>query len=75
MIIVEDQRHPDGNFPTVVSPNPEEKEAMSMAMLKAHKISADIVLATDPDADRLAVAVRDGKGGITDLMEMKQLFC
>lgn len=63
VIIVEDQKHPDGNFPTVISPNPEEKEAMAMAMLKAEKISADIVLATDPDADRLAVAVRDGKGG------------
>lgn len=63
VIIVEDQKTPDGNFPTVVSPNPEEKEAMQIAMLKAQKISADIVLATDPDADRLAVAVRDGKGG------------
>ena len=63
VIIVDDQKTPDGNFPTVVSPNPEEKEAMKMALLKGEKIAADIILATDPDADRLAVAIRDGKGG------------
>lgn len=63
VIIVEDQKTPDGNFPTVISPNPEEKEAMKIAMLKGEKIAADIILATDPDADRLAVAIRDGKGG------------
>ncbi|MEP1032699.1 phospho-sugar mutase [Ekhidna sp.] len=60
--IVKDQETPDGNFPTVVYPNPEEKEAMSMALIEAEKIDADLVLATDPDADRVGIAVKNTKG-------------
>lgn len=59
---VEEQMVTDGNFPTVVSPNPEEPAAMSMAIEKAKAMKADIVLATDPDADRVGVAVRDDNG-------------
>ena len=59
---VEEQMVTDGNFPTVVSPNPEEKAAMTMAIEKAKTMKADIVLATDPDADRVGLAVRDDKG-------------
>ncbi|MGQ9846520.1 MAG: phospho-sugar mutase [Bacteroidales bacterium] len=57
--IVEEQAVMDGNFPTVKSPNPEEKSALEMAINKAKNINADIVLATDPDADRLGVAVKN----------------
>lgn len=60
--IVEEQRQPDGNFPTVKSPNPEEPEALKMALEKAEEINADIVIGTDPDGDRLGVAVRDLSG-------------
>ena len=59
---VEEQMVTDGNFPTVVSPNPEEPAAMSMAIEKAKAMKADVVLATDPDADRVGVAVRDDSG-------------
>ena len=59
---VEEQMVTDGNFPTVVSPNPEEPAAMSMAIEKAKAMKADVVLATDPDADRVGVAVRDDNG-------------
>lgn len=59
---VEEQMVTDGNFPTVVSPNPEEPAAMSMAIEKAKAMKADVVLATDPDADRVGVAVKDDKG-------------
>ncbi len=61
--IVEEQAEPNGDFPTVASPNPEEPEAFAMALKKADEIGADIILATDPDADRIAVAARrpDGK--------------
>lgn len=62
LTIVEEQAKIDGNFPTVVSPNPEEKAAMKMAMDKAREIDADLVLATDPDADRIAVGVKDTDG-------------
>ena len=55
--IVEEQSKPDGNFPTVNSPNPEDKEALLMAINKAKKIKADIVIGTDPDSDRLGIAV------------------
>ncbi len=54
----------DGDFPTVVSPNPEEPAAMKMAIDLANKVGADIVLATDPDADRMGIAVRDNEGNI-----------
>ncbi|WP_336068748.1 phospho-sugar mutase [Mesoflavibacter sp. CH_XMU1404-2] len=57
--IVEEQREPNGDFPTVVSPNPEEPEALKMALELAEKVNADIVIGTDPDSDRLGVAVRD----------------
>lgn len=60
--IVEEQAEPDGNFPTVESPNPEEPEALKMALEKAKKIDADIVIGTDPDGDRLGVAVRNLQG-------------
>ena len=60
--IVEDQREPNGNFPTVKSPNPEEPEALKMALDIADKENADIVIGTDPDCDRLGVAVRDLNG-------------
>jgi len=60
--IVEEQREPNGNFPTVKSPNPEEPEALKMALDLAEKKNADIVIGTDPDCDRLGVAVRDMKG-------------
>ncbi len=53
--------HPDGNFPTVKSPNPEEPAALSMAIKKATETGADLVMATDPDADRLGIAVRNKK--------------
>ncbi|WP_187261999.1 phospho-sugar mutase [Pontibacter beigongshangensis] len=60
--VVAEQAKPDGNFPTVVYPNPEEKEAMSLAMQKAAEIDADLVLATDPDSDRVGIAVKNHKG-------------
>jgi len=60
--IVEEQAVSDGNFPTIVSPNPEEKAAMKMALDKALAINADLVLATDPDADRIGVGVKDLDG-------------
>ena len=62
--IVEEQRKPDGDFPTVKSPNPEEPEALEMATDLANKIGADIVIGTDPDCDRLGVAVRDTDGNM-----------
>ena len=62
--IVEEQREPDGDFPTVKSPNPEEPEALKMATDLANKIGADIVIGTDPDCDRLGVAVRDTSGNM-----------
>ena len=60
--LVEEQSKPDGNFPTVVYPNPEEKDALTLAMNKAKEIDADLVLATDPDADRVGIAVKDNNG-------------
>ena len=57
--IVEAQRKPDGNFPTVASPNPEEPAALKMAMDLANKTEGDIVIGTDPDCDRLGIVVRD----------------
>lgn len=59
---VKEQMVPDGNFPTVVSPNPEEKAAMQMALDMAKEENADIILATDPDADRVGMGVRDSAG-------------
>ena len=56
---VEEQSVVDGNFPTVLSPNPEERSALEMAIKKAEEIGAELVMATDPDADRVGIAVRD----------------
>ncbi len=63
--IVEEQAVPDGNFPTVDSPNPEEPAALKMALDKAEELNADIVIGTDPDADRIGVAVRNHQGEMT----------
>ncbi|MBD0375001.1 MAG: phospho-sugar mutase [Flavisolibacter sp.] len=60
--IVEEQATPDGNFPTVVYPNPEESEAMSIGLRKAQELDADILCGTDPDADRVGIGVKDNKG-------------
>lgn len=62
LTIVDEQATPDGNFPTVVSPNPEEKDAMSIGLGIAQKIDADILLGTDPDADRVGIGVKDTDG-------------
>ncbi|MFD0751974.1 phospho-sugar mutase [Mucilaginibacter calamicampi] len=62
VIIVEEQATPDGNFPTVVYPNPEEKEALTLALKKAEETDADLVVATDPDADRVGIAVKNTEG-------------
>ncbi|MDT3403165.1 phospho-sugar mutase [Mucilaginibacter terrae] len=62
--VLESQATPDGNFPTVVYPNPEEKEALNLAMEKAKEIDADLVMATDPDADRVGIAVKNDKGEV-----------
>ncbi|MEQ9302337.1 MAG: phospho-sugar mutase [Marinoscillum sp.] len=59
---VEEQSKPDGNFPTVVYPNPEEAEALSLALKKAEEIDAELVMATDPDSDRVGIAVKNDKG-------------
>lgn len=64
---VAEQAQPDGAFPTVVFPNPEEKGAMDLVLALATKVNADVVLANDPDADRLAVAVRAGDGRYVQL--------
>ena len=69
--IVEEQAVTDGNFPTVKSPNPEEHAALELAIAKAKKVKADIVLATDPDADRVGIAVR-GKNGDYQLFNGNQ---
>lgn len=60
--IIEEQAKPDGDFPTVKSPNPEEPEALSIAVTKAEEIGADMVVGTDPDSDRLGIAVRNLEG-------------
>lgn len=60
--LVKKQSKPNGDFPTVKSPNPEEPEALAMAIALAEKINADIVIGTDPDGDRLGIAVRDSNG-------------
>ena len=63
VIVVPEQEKPDGNFPTVSYPNPEDKKAFALALELAKKVNADLVLATDPDADRLGVYAKDSKTG------------
>ncbi|MDP4131005.1 MAG: phospho-sugar mutase [Bacteroidota bacterium] len=60
--VVDEQSSPDGNFPTVAYPNPEEKETMSLGLKKSREINADILLGTDPDADRVGIGVKNDKG-------------
>lgn len=60
--VVEEQAKPDGNFPTVIYPNPEESETMSIGLQKAKEMDADILLGTDPDADRVGIGVKNHKG-------------
>src|SRR6476620_5790227 len=60
--IVEDQAKPDGNFPTVDYPNPEERATMSIGLQKAKELDADILCGTDPDADRIGIGIKDTKG-------------
>lgn len=60
--VVTEQATPDGNFPTVIYPNPEEEDAMALAKKKGEEIDADLVLATDPDADRVGIAVKNSQG-------------
>ena len=60
--VVEEQKIPDGNFSTVQSPNPEEKSAMTLALQKAKKLNAELVMATDPDTDRVGIGIKDNNG-------------
>ncbi len=60
--VVEEQSEPNGNFPTVIYPNPEERETMSIGLKQAKALDADILLGTDPDADRVGVGVKNNKG-------------
>jgi len=60
--VVSEQATPDGDFPTVTSPNPEDHQALALALALARRVGADVVLVNDPDADRLAVALPDGDG-------------
>src|SRR5690606_5407451 len=71
--VVEEQAKPDGNFPTVIYPNPEESDAMMLATNKGKELDADVVMATDPDADRVGVAVKDPEG-VFQLLNGNQIF-
>lgn len=71
--VIEEQRAPDGNFPTVDSPNPEERSAMDKALRKAKEIDADLVMATDPDTDRVGIGIRN-PGGDFILLNGNQAF-
>ncbi len=74
--VVEEQAEPNGNFPTVIYPNPEEKEALTLALNKAKAIDADLVIATDPDADRVGAAVKspDGEWALLNGNQMASLI-
>ncbi|MGB0985394.1 MAG: phospho-sugar mutase, partial [Saprospiraceae bacterium] len=74
VIMVEEQMVEDGNFPTVIYPNPEEQEALSMSIAKAKEVDADLVMATDPDADRVGTAVKNDKGEFV-LLNGNQIAC
>lgn len=71
--IVEEQREPDGNFPTVPSPNPEETSAMAMVIAKGKEVGANLVMATDPDTDRVGIGVRKSDGEFV-LLDGNQAF-
>ncbi len=60
--VIDEQSAPDGNFPTVAFPNPEEKETMSLGLKKARELDADILLGTDPDADRVGIGIKNDQG-------------
>jgi phosphoglucomutase len=60
--VVEEQKNPDGNFPTVQSPNPEEQSAMELSLKRAKELNAELVMATDPDTDRVGLAIKNDKG-------------
>ncbi|MCB0495278.1 MAG: phospho-sugar mutase [Cyclobacteriaceae bacterium] len=70
--VVKEQEEPNGNFPTVVYPNPEEAEALTLALKMANSTNADILMATDPDADRVGIAAK-GKSGSFELMTGNQM--
>ena len=70
--VVEEQAEPNGDFPTVVYPNPEEREAMTLALKKAEELEADLVMATDPDADRVGMAAKN-KAGQFELLNGNQV--
>ena len=72
--VVEEQRKPDGNFPTVQSPNPEEKSAMELVIQKGKEVGATMVMATDPDTDRVGIGVRKSDGDFI-LLNGNQAFC
>ena len=74
VIVVEEQMVADGNFPTVIYPNPEEQEALTLALNKAKEVDADLVMATDPDADRVGIAVKNDSGDWV-LMNGNQTAC
>ncbi len=60
--VVEEQKNPDGNFPTVQSPNPEEQSAMEISLKRAKELNAELVMATDPDTDRVGLGIKNNKG-------------
>ena len=72
--VVPEQSEPDGNFPTVVYPNPEEKEAMTLALKMGEDIGADLIMATDPDSDRVGIAVKNSDGDY-QLLNGNQTAC
>lgn len=74
VILVEEQMEPDGNFPTVVYPNPEEEEALNLAIQKAKETDADLLMATDPDADRVGIAVKNTNNEF-ELLNGNQAAC
>ncbi|MBL0023520.1 MAG: phospho-sugar mutase [Saprospiraceae bacterium] len=74
VILVEEQMVTDGNFPTVIYPNPEEAEALTLALAKAKSVNADLVLATDPDADRVGLAIKNDEGQFI-LLNGNQALC
>ena len=75
IIHVPEQDISDGNFPTVHSPNPEESSALELAIKKAEETDADIVLATDPDADRVGIVVKNNKGKFVILNGNQSASC